>query len=68
MANYDVQITRGLRFSANRKANDVVVKRGLRFSVKKRRDDWIENFGGGSSGGSGGSGGTVRKRVRFRFP
>ncbi len=68
MANYNVQITRGLRFSANRKANDVVVKRGLRFSAKKRRDEWIENFDGSSSGGGGGSGGTVRRRVRFRFP
>ncbi len=66
MANYNVQITRGLRFSANRKANDVVVKRGLRFSAKKRRDDWIESFN--SSNGSGGSGGTVKRRVRFRFP
>ncbi len=66
MANYDVQITRGLRFSANHKANDVVVRRGLRFSVKKRRDDWIESFN--SSNGSGGSGGTAKRRVRFRFP
>jgi len=65
MANYDVQITRGLRFSANRKANDVVNKRTLRLLAKKRRDDWIENFG---SGGGGGSGGTVKRRVRFRFP
>jgi hypothetical protein len=65
MANYNVQITRGLRLSANRKANDVVVIRGLRLSAKKRRDEWIENFGGSSGGG--GSGGTVRK-VRFRFP
>jgi hypothetical protein len=66
MANYDVQITRGLRFSANRKANDVVVKRRLRLLAKKRRDDWVENFGGGS--GSGGSGGTVRRKTRLRFP
>lgn len=64
MANYNVQITRGLRFSANRKANDVVVKRGLRFLAKRRRDEWIQNFGGGS----GGSGGTVRRKIRFRFP
>jgi hypothetical protein len=66
MANYNVQITRGLRFSANRKANDVVIKRTLRLLAKKRRDDWIENFGGSSGGG--GSGGTVKRRVRFRFP
>lgn len=64
MANYNVQITRGLRFSANRKANDVVVKRGLRFLAKRRRDEWIQNFGGGG----GGSGGTVRRKIRFRFP
>ncbi len=68
MANYDVQITRGLRFSANRKANDVVIKRTLKLLAKKRRDEWIENFDGSSSGGSGGSGGTARRRVRFRFP
>ncbi len=67
MANYDVQITRGLRFSANRKANDVVIKRTLRLLAKKRRDEWIENFGSGSSSG-GGAGGTVKRRVRFRFP
>jgi hypothetical protein len=65
MANYDVQITRGLRFSANRKANDVVIKRTLRLLAKKRRDEWIENF---DSGGGSGSGGTVKRRVRFRFP
>ena len=65
MPNYNVEITRGLRFSVNRKANDVVVKRGLRFSVKKKRDDWIENFGSGSSGGGGGA---VRSKTRFRFP
>jgi len=65
MANYDVQITRGLRLSANRKANDVVIKRTLRLLAKKRRDEWIENF---SSGGGGGSGGTVRRKMRFRFP
>ena len=65
MPNYNVQITRGLRLLANRKANDVVVKRGLRLLVKKRRDEWIENFGNSSSGGSGG---TVRRRTRFRFP
>lgn len=64
MVNYNVQITRGLRFSANRKANDVVVKRGLRFLAKRRRDEWIQNFGGGG----GGSGGTVRRKIRFRFP
>jgi hypothetical protein len=64
MANYNVQITRGLRFSANYKANDVVVKRGLRFSAKKKRDDWIQNF----SGSSGGSGGTARRKTRLRFP
>ena len=63
MANYNVQITRRLRFSANRKANDVVVKRGLRFLAKRRRDEWIQNFGGGG----GGSGGTVRRKIRFRF-
>jgi hypothetical protein len=67
MANYNVQITRGLRFSANRKANDIVIKRTLRLSAKKRRDEWIQNFGG-SSGGGGGSGGTVKRRVRFKFP
>ena len=61
MANYNVQITRGLRFSANRKANDVVVKRGLRFLAKRRRDEWIQNFGGGSGDGS------TKRRVRFRF-
>jgi len=66
MANYSVQITRGLKFSANRKANDVVIKRTLRLLAKKRRDDWIENFNfGGSSGG--GSGGTVRRKIRLRF-
>jgi hypothetical protein len=65
MANYNVQITRTLRLSANRKANDVVIKRTLRLSAKKRRDDWIENF---SNGGGGGSGGTVRRRVKFGFP
>jgi hypothetical protein len=65
MANYNVQITRGLRFSANRKANDVVIKRTLRLSAKKRRDEWIQNFGGGSSGGSGG---TARRKTRLRFP
>ena len=64
MANYDVQIIRGLKFSANRKWNEVVVKRGLRVSAKKRRDEWIEMFGG-SSGGSGAGGG--KRRVRFRF-
>jgi hypothetical protein len=64
MANYDVQITRTLRLSANRKANDVVIKRTLRLSAKKRRDEWIENFGSGG----GGSGGTVRRKMRFRFP
>jgi hypothetical protein len=63
MANYDVQITRSLRFSAGRKANDFVVKRGVKLSAKKRRDDWIQNFGGSS----GGSGGTVRRKMRFRF-
>jgi hypothetical protein len=63
MANYNVQITRGLRFSANRKWNEVVVKRSLRFSAKKRRDEWIQNFGGSS----GGSGGTVRRKMRLRF-
>jgi hypothetical protein len=67
MANYNVQITRGLRFSANRKANDVVIKRTLRLLAKKRRDEWIEHFGG-SSGGGGGSGGAVRRKTRFRFP
>jgi hypothetical protein len=67
MANYNVQITRGLRFLANRKANDVVVKRDLKLLAKKRRDDWIQNFGG-SSGGGGGSAGTGKRRVRFRFP
>jgi hypothetical protein len=66
MANYDVQITRGLRFSVNRKANDVVIKRTLKLLAKKRRDDWIESFGSGA-GGSGGSGGTVRRKIRFRF-
>jgi len=64
MANYDVQITRSLRFSANRKWNEVVVKRSLRFSAKRRRDEWIESFGSSGSG----SGGTVKRRVRFRFP
>lgn len=64
MANYDVQITRGLRFSANHKANDVVIKRGLKFLAKRKRDEWIQNFGGGG----GGSGGTVRRKIRFRFP
>jgi len=67
MANYNVQITRTLRLSANRKANDVVIKRTLRLSAKKRRDEWIENFGSGGGGG-GGSGGTVRRKMRFRFP
>jgi len=66
MANYDVQITRSLRFSAIRKWNEVVVERSLRFSAKKRRDEWIERFGS-VSGSSGGSGGTVKRRVRFRF-
>ncbi len=66
MANYNVQITRGLRFSANRKANDVVIKRILRLLARKRRDDWIENFSSSSSGGE--SSGTVKRRVRFRFP
>ena len=65
MPNYDVQITRGLRFSVNRKANDVVIKRTLRLSAKKKRDDWVENFS--SSSGSG-SGGTVRRKMRFRLP
>jgi len=65
MPNYDVQITRGLRFSASRKANDVVVKKTLRLLAKRRRDEWIENFG---SGGGGGTGGTVRRKTRFRFP
>jgi hypothetical protein len=65
MANYNVQITRGLRLSANRKANDVLIKRTLRLLAKKRRDEWVENFG---SGGGGGSGSTVKRRVRFRFP
>jgi hypothetical protein len=66
MTNYDVQITRGLRFSANRKANDVVIKRTLRLLAKKRRDEWIENFN--SSGRSGnGSGGTAKRKMRFRF-
>jgi hypothetical protein len=65
MANYDVQITRSLRFSVGRKWNEVVVKRSLRFSVKKRRDDWLQNFGGSSVGWSGG---TVRRKMRFRFP
>jgi hypothetical protein len=64
MANYNVQITQGLRFSANRKANDVVIKRTLRLLAKKRRDEWIENFGGSS----GGSGGTARRKTRLRFP
>ncbi len=64
MANYDVQITRGLKFSVNRKANDVILERDLRFSAKRRRDEWIQNFGGGG----GGSGGTVRRKIRFRFP
>jgi hypothetical protein len=67
MANYDVQITRSLRFSANRKWNEVVVKRDLRFSAKKRRDEWMERFGS-VSGSSGGFGGTVRRKMRFRFP
>ena len=65
MANYDVQITRGLRFAVNRKTNEAVIKRGVKFAVKRRRDDWIQNFGGGSSGGGGG---TVRRKMRFRFP
>jgi hypothetical protein len=65
MANYNVQITRTLRLSANRKANDVVIKRTLRLLARKRRDDWIDNFSNSSSGGSGG---TVRRRTRFRFP
>ena len=63
MANYDVQIIRGLRFSAKRKWNEFVVKRGLRFSAKKKRDDWLQNFGG-----SGGSGGTMKRRIRFKLP
>ena len=67
MANYSVQITRGLKFSANRKANDVVIKRTLRLLAKKRRDDWIQNFGSGGSGGDGGSGGTVRRKIRLKF-
>jgi len=66
MPNYDVQITRGVRFSVNRKVNDVVIKRTLKLTVKKRRDEWIENFGSGGS--SGGGGGTVRRKMRFRFP
>jgi len=57
MANYSVQITRTLRFSVNRKANDVVIKRVL----------WIGDFGGGG-GSNGGAGGTVKRKVRFRFP
>ncbi len=65
MPNYNVQITRRLRFSANRKANDVVIKRTLRLLAKRRRDDWIENFGGGCGSESGS---TVKRRVRFRFP
>jgi hypothetical protein len=64
MANYNVQITRGLRFSVNRKANDVVIKRTIRFLAKKRRDDWIQNFGSGSGGG----GGSMRRKTRLRFP
>jgi len=64
MANYNVQITRDLRFSARQKWNEFVVRRGLRLSAKKRRDDWLQNFGG-SSGGSGA--GVGKRRVRFRF-
>jgi len=65
MANYNVQITRRLRFSANRKANDVVIKRTLRLLARGRRDEWIENCSGSSGGGAGG---TVKRRVRFKFP
>jgi hypothetical protein len=64
MADYPVEITRGLRFSAGRKWNEFVVKRGLKLSAKRRRDDWIQNFGG--SGAGVGTGST--KKVRFRFP
>jgi hypothetical protein len=68
MANYNVQITRGVRFSVNRKANDAVIKRTLRLLAKKRRDDWIENFGSSGSSGGGGGTGNTKRRVRFRFP
>jgi hypothetical protein len=68
MANYNVQITRGLRFAVNRKTNEAVIKQGVKFAVKRRRDDWIENFGSSGSSGGGGGTGSTKRRVRFRFP
>jgi len=68
MPNYNVQITRGLRFSANRKANDIVIKRVLRLLAKRRRDEWIENFGSGGGGNASGGAGSTKRRMRFKFP